>query len=177
MGASRRTVQAAVHKGEQAGWLLVVRHRQAPSDYLLDVPDYQWCPCVDCLTKDARGAGDAPRDAGDAPHRAGDAPPGCSSDTLGVQEMRTHLVHALGSSPDSELDSEHLRRPSDEGSAIVEEIKLKAEAFRHGQTIRDEMAMGRIDRDQAIANFRTVERLAPYEQAFLDGMYGQEVAS
>lgn len=47
IGASRTAVRDALKLAESSGWLLIVRHARAPSDYLLDVPDLLSCPCAE----------------------------------------------------------------------------------------------------------------------------------
>lgn len=44
-GASERTVREHLLSLEHAGWLHIERHRQAPSDYWIAIPDCDLCPC------------------------------------------------------------------------------------------------------------------------------------
>lgn len=172
VGASRRTVQRAIDNAEAEGWVRVVRHTRAPSDYVLDVPDLASCPCRDCRepgasevrdeqhdepsegvsqTVDTPGDGvvrqgvtESPQGVTESPHTGQRVTPGCQSDTPRVSESHTHLVQALGSEAlGSSLDSEHLRRPSGEGTTTgVPPSEKRTDRADQGRTFAAYVASG-----------------------------------
>ena len=127
VGASRRSVQYALQDAERAGWVLVVRSTRAPSDYLLDVPDYAWCPCSDCCTEAAENE---PAEGADvAPQGADVAPLDVQILPARVQKLPTHLVQSLGSS----LGSDHHRSVPTGTAAVGDTTKFETPASHNGK--------------------------------------------
>ena len=135
IGAARATVQRAVKDAEAAGWVRVVRHRQKPSDYVLDVPEYDRCPCIDCREGYQSEALGYQSEALEGQSEA----PGYQDEPSGVSERATHLMQSPGSAPDSPPDASHLRAaPNGAGTEGAEKLDRYKQGQSYAQLIAED---------------------------------------
>lgn len=97
-GFAERTVRESLLTLERAGWVYIERHRIAPSDYWIALPEVELCPCGCEAASGTRVGSSAAGAAGQGAGAAGPSGRSCRTDR---QELPPHLVHALGSSKGS----------------------------------------------------------------------------